>query len=286
MWLSAFVLKTFAQAQNLIYIDPAVLTTTAAWITSQQKSDGSFEPVGFMHHQDLVGGLQGNTALTAYVMAALLAANEQTAAAKAKNYLEGALTSADFSNDSYGLAITAYALELAKSSQRDAVYATLVKAAKQDDNGLYWGELVQPQAQPTGGEQPNIYPQPNHSATIETTGYALLALIAHGDRITASAAARWLVSKRNAYGGWTSTQDTVVGLQALSKFVTDSKSDVNATLTLHNGNWQKQIQVGPDNFDVVQIIETPTGGTLSVEVNGKGQAVLQAVRRYKCTHTT
>jgi CD109 antigen len=169
LWLSAFVLKTFAQAQNLIYIDPTVLTATAAWITSQQKSDGSFEPVGFMHHQDLLGGLHGNTALTAYVMTALLATNEQTASAKAKTYLEGALASVDFSNDSYGLAVTAYALELAKSSQRDVVYNKLVKAAKKDANGLYWGDLVQPQDQPTktnGAEKSSIYPQPNHNPTI------------------------------------------------------------------------------------------------------------------------
>ena len=29
---------------------------------------------------------------------------------------------------------------------------------------------------------------------------------------------RWLTNQRNAYGGWRSTQDTVVSLRALSTF--------------------------------------------------------------------
>ena len=66
LWLTAFVLKTFAQADGLIYIDPGVLEDAAEWIVRHQKGDGSFDPVGFLHHQELLGGLQGKNALTAY----------------------------------------------------------------------------------------------------------------------------------------------------------------------------------------------------------------------------
>ena len=66
LWLTAFVLKTFAQADGLIYIDPGVLEDAAEWIVRHQKGDGSFEPVGFLHHQELLGGLHGKNALTAY----------------------------------------------------------------------------------------------------------------------------------------------------------------------------------------------------------------------------
>jgi len=107
-----------------------------------------------------------------------------------------------------------------------------------------------------------------------------LALLAHGDKLNAGNAARWLVSKRNAYGGWNSTQDTVLGLQSLAKFAANSKSDVDAALALSNGKWQQQVRIGPDNADVVQQVETQTGGKLKVEVKGKGQAILQTVRRY------
>ena len=112
LWLTAFVLKTFAQAKGLIYMDDAVLADSANWIGSRQQDDGSFEPVGFLHHQELLGGLRGNTALTAYVAIALLEAGETSQARSAIAYLEDQLDSID---DSYGMAITAYALALAGS---------------------------------------------------------------------------------------------------------------------------------------------------------------------------
>ena len=52
LWLTAFVLKTFAQADGLIYIDQRVLEDAADWIVRHQNADGSFDPVGFLHHKD------------------------------------------------------------------------------------------------------------------------------------------------------------------------------------------------------------------------------------------
>ena len=83
------MLKTFAQAKDLTFIDQQVLSEAADWITSQQKSDGSFESVGFVHHEDMMGGVKGKDTLTAYVAIALLEAGETAAADKAIGYLEG-----------------------------------------------------------------------------------------------------------------------------------------------------------------------------------------------------
>ena len=89
LWLTAFVLKTFAEARELMFIDQSVLDDAAAWIESHQLGDGSFENVGFLHHQELLGGLQGRDALTAYVAIALLEAGNNRSAATAIGYLEG-----------------------------------------------------------------------------------------------------------------------------------------------------------------------------------------------------
>ncbi|MDA8217623.1 MAG: hypothetical protein M0Z94_08415, partial [Dehalococcoidales bacterium] len=282
LWLTAFVLKTFAQAKGTIYIDDAVLSAAQRWIVKHQQADGSFEPVGFIHHQDMLGGLKGKPALTAYVAIALQEAGETTASAKAIRYLENSLNSLD---DPYAVAITTYALELAKSGKAGAAYDKLMSMAHEGEDGLYWGdERIVPE--PLAPEQPGVaprvmpMPRPNESAVIETTAYATLALIEHGDQLTASRATKWLLSKRNALGGFGSTQDTVVGLQALTRFATNAKSDVDATVTLRSGDWQKEVRIDPTNADVLQVIDVPTGGTLMVEAKGKGQIVLQSVRRY------
>ena len=272
LWLTAFVLKTFAEARDLMYIDRTVLDEAAAWIKSHQLGDGSFESVGFLHHQELLGGLRGRDALTAYVAIALLEAGRDSATANAISYLEGRLASIE---DPYTMAITAYALELAGSLARDQAYEKLLSMAQEDENGaLFWGGA---------GPPTEDYPNPGHgnrSAAIETTGYALLALTEHGDLLSASRAARWLVGQRNALGGFGSTQDTIVSLNALTSHSARARSDVDMTVTLGSGGWREEVSITPGNSDVLQIVQVPLGDTLSISVEGKGDAVLQSVLRY------
>ncbi len=282
LWLTAFVMKTFAQAKGLIFIDDTVLAASKAWISKQQGPDGSFEPVGFVHHKEMMGGVQGKTALTAYLAVALQEAGDQAASLRAIKYLEGAL---DTINDSYTLALTSYALQTAKNSRAEAAYRALMAKARQSDGGLYWDSdrpepiPLRPDVEP--GVRPGIYPpRPRPSLAIETTAYATLALLERGDNANAALAVRWLVGKRNSSGGFGTTQDTVVALQALTRYAVISRSSVDASLVLRNGDWRREVRVSPDNADVVQIIEAPAGGILVVEGSGRGDVVVQAVRRF------
>jgi hypothetical protein len=83
LWLTGFVLKSFAQARDIIYVDQAVLDAARSWITARQNADGSFDQVGFVHHQEMIGGLKGKTALTAYTAIALMQAGDKTNSARA-----------------------------------------------------------------------------------------------------------------------------------------------------------------------------------------------------------
>jgi CD109 antigen len=123
-------------------------------------------------------------------------------------------------------------------------------------------------------------PRQRQSASIETTAYATLALVESGELLSAGQAARWLVSRRNSFGGFGSTQDTVVGLQALTRFASGAKADVDMAVSLRAGNWRKELRVNQGNFDVLQIVEAPLGAAITAQAQGKGQVVLQAVRRY------
>ena len=276
LWLTAFVLKTFAEAQSLMYVDPQVLEQAASWIGSHQLTDGSFESVGFLHHQELLGGLQGRDALTAYVAIALLEAGSHDAAARAMGYLEGRLSGMD---DPYTLTIAAYALALADSPLKDEAHDKLMAVAQVDDNGnLYWGAAPQP-----GTPEPydlGPFPDGNRSAAIETTGYALLALLQNQDPVNASRAARWLAGQRNAFGGFGSTQDTVVSLQGLTALSASASDNTDMTLVLERDGWQKRVRITPENSDVLQVIQLPLGKEISVTAEGRGDAVLQSVLRY------
>jgi CD109 antigen len=273
LWLTAFVLKSFSQAKDLIYIDEGVLTEAAEWLTAHQNPDGSFDAIGFVHHQDMVGGVQGKTALTAYVAIALMEAGEKTGSAKAIDYLEGELDKID---DPYTMAITAYALELAQSEKRDAAHEKLMEMAQEDENGLHWGGgveiLPQPKIRPTMEQ--------GRSTEIEATGYATLALIKHADAFNASRAAKWLVSQRNAYGGYGSTQDTVVTLQALTAYSTEGRADVDLTVSIKGEGIDKKVRITQQNFDVLQMIEVPIGQQIEISAAGKGEVIVQVVERF------
>jgi CD109 antigen len=127
---------------------------------------------------------------------------------------------------------------------------------------------------------PMFRPDINRSAGIETTAYATLALVKHGDAFNASKASKWLVSKRNAYGGYGSTQDTVVTLQALTEYATNARSDADLTITLKSAGIDKQLKINQTNFDVLQVVEVPVNAQIEMKVSGKGDAIGQVVRRF------
>jgi CD109 antigen len=269
LWLTAFVLKSFSQAQDLIFIDEAVLEKAKDWIIAHQNKDGSFDAVGFVHHQEMMGGLKGKTALTAYVAIALTEAGDGDNAGKAVNYLEDKLAEID---DAYTAAIAAYALELTESDRSEDAYQLLMEMAQEDEDGLHWGTGV------------DIQPQPpmrhNQSADIEATAYATLALVKHGDAFNASRAAKWLVSQRNAFGGFGSTQDTVVALQALTEYASGARADVDLRVSIITGEEEKELRIKQDNYDVLQVVEVSIDDEVEISVRGKGEAIAQLVRRF------
>ena len=202
--------------------------------------------------------------------------------AKAISYLEGQLDNID---DAYTMALTAYALELGGSALSGQAHDKLMAMAQEDENGLHWGNVteVEPMNQ-KGGDIMPLRPMEsmeiNRSNAIEATGYATLALLKNGDAFNASRAAKWLVSQRNAYGGYGSTQDTVVALQALIEYCTNARADVDLTVTINAGGEAKQLRINQDNYDVLQTVEVPLNQDITISAEGRGDAIAQVVERY------
>lgn len=257
LWLTAFVLNTFSAAREIRTIDDSVLSRAADWILGHQKDDGSWEPVGFVIHSELVGGLEGNLSLTAYTALSLL---EYGGADSAKtdlalDYLAGYAGSE--APDSYSLSMIAYALTKAGHPAAGAAVDNLLDRAIADGDGLHWE------------------PHP-----IETTGYAALSLMAL-DRVEAQPALTWLSSQRNGLGGYGSTQDTVVALKALTAAAAEQSRDLNASIeVLVDGELAHTFAVNSDNFDVMQSLEIPAAETITLRQTGTGRVLYQAVRAF------
>jgi CD109 antigen len=251
-FLTAFVVRTFSEARDIIYIDDSVIERAKDWLLKHKRSDGSFETVGFVHHRDMMGGIAGDYAITAYVTISLLEAGYYEDVKDSIKYLERGFSSAN----NYSKTLACYALALAGKDYSDE----LLKIAVRDGDKMFIS---------TG----------NKVTDVEATAYAVLALT-RLNKPEAGFFVAWLVEQRNPNGGFYSTQDTVMAIKALTEYSIAVATDVDLTINVRYGNELKMIKVNKENADVTQIIELPAGRDVSVEVEGKGKAIVQFVKRY------
>ncbi|KAJ7341665.1 hypothetical protein JRQ81_006104 [Phrynocephalus forsythii] len=206
-WLSAFVLRSFIQAKPFIDIDPYILERTAAWIASHQKSSGEFREPGRVLNTELQGGTNSSISLTAYIMAALLEYQTDKYGdniRRALNFLEYKLS--EGIADNHTLAVVAYALSLAKSVDAKMALDTLNQRSEKQGELRFWRS---PASELSDSWQPR-------SVDIEAAGYALLSHDIQQRLLEGIPIMKWLSQQRNHLGGYSSTQDTIVALQALS----------------------------------------------------------------------
>ncbi|KAG7488064.1 hypothetical protein MATL_G00029970 [Megalops atlanticus] len=282
MWLTAFVLKSFAQSRGFIYIDPEELRAAKTWLINHQREEGSFPAMGRILNKDLQGGIHGKISLTAYVVAALLETGisteeEKMAVAKAKGFLESNTYSAD---DPYTTALSAYALALLRSPYAPLALRRLNHMAITQDGFTHWsltGSTVTDEDTFMGFS--DGLSQSVVSAEVEMTAYGLLTYTLLGDVASALPVVKWLSQQRNALGGFSSTQDTCVALQALSEYaILSYVGGVNLTISLASTNldFQETFELNRDNKKILQsavIPSIPTG--LFVSAKGEGCCLMQ-----------
>jgi CD109 antigen len=280
LWLTAFVLNSFAGARDVTSIDDSVLAEASDWICAHQSGDGSWESVGFICHEEMIGGMEGRYALTSFVGIALAeyGGADPAVLKQAQVYIEGNLGD---QTDPYSLAIGSVALRKIESPHADAALEKLVAIANEDENGVYWGEDAAAVRDSDSDPYPFKYGHPPSSKNIEITSYAALALI-DAKHPLANDAVKWIASKRNSLGGFSSTQDTVMALKALMTAAATQGRDIDATVTVSaDGSTIKEIGIDAGNFDVLQTVLVPDGtDEVQLTLAGTGEVGYQLVKRF------
>ena len=138
---------------------------------------------------------------------------------KAVIYLERNLPSI---TDGFDLAITTYALALAKSSRADIAFGQMMRASREEDSMTYWGRTpITTNRVRYEFNRPFLEAkdyQDNDALAVEATSYALLAIFQmEGGSITFTQEkiVQWLNTMRLGDGGFISTVDTIVALHSL-----------------------------------------------------------------------
>ncbi|PKK33140.1 CD109 molecule, partial [Columba livia] len=280
-WLSAFVLRCFLQARPFIDIDQDVLVDTAKWIVRHQKLNGEFREPGKVLHSDLQGGTNNPVTLTAYVMSSLLGFPDKQHAyviKSATNFLEDKLE--EGISDNYTLAVVTCALSWAKSTKAKEALNMLNQRAEHQGEFRFW---ITPASEISDSWQPR-------SIDIELAAYALLSHF-HQDRLAEGIPImKWLSQQRNHLGGFSSTQDTVVALQALSLFATlttASKTEMDVTVTAPYLKTPETFSIDTQNRFLLHTKEIAPAQpmTITVAAKGTGFAVFQLNVIYNTKHT-
>ncbi|KAL7293106.1 hypothetical protein TKK_0013261 [Trichogramma kaykai] len=283
-WLTAFVAKSFKQADNYITVDSKIVDEALKWLSENQAANGSFPEVGIVSHKDMQGGSARGLALTAYVLSAFLEGDSLDARYRNVVFkgIEYVVRNMPGLDDNYALSICAYVLSLARNAYSDEAYRRLASRVQERDGMKWWTKPLAEDA------DKNPWSTLSRSVDVEMTSYALLTYLRRNELSDATAIMKWLVKQRNVEGGFTSTQDTVVGLYALSKLgerLRTSVYDVTVSFETDAGE-QKSIHINSRNFMVVQkhILESKTRA-INITASGTGFSLIQVSSRYNLNVT-
>uniref|UniRef100_A0ACB8F2G9 C3 and PZP-like alpha-2-macroglobulin domain-containing protein 8 n=1 Tax=Sphaerodactylus townsendi TaxID=933632 RepID=A0ACB8F2G9_9SAUR len=202
---------------------------------------------------------------------------DEMSVAKAKLFLESNVYSV---GDPYTTVLMAYALTLLRSPLAPAALHKMNSQAITQDGITHWSFTGTPAA----NEDTFVGFNDGHfrsvvSAEVEMTAYALLTYAMLGDVASALPVVKWLSQQRNALGGFSSTQDTCVALQALAEYaILSYTGGVNLTVSLASTNldYQETFELNKANRKLLQTTRIPSIPTgLFVSAKGDGCCLLK-----------
>ncbi|KAM6438805.1 alpha-2-macroglobulin-like protein 1 [Rhynochetos jubatus] len=268
-WLTAFVARSFGQASSYIYINKDHVHSALLWLQKHQLPSGCFQSVGKLFNNDLKGGVEDTISLTAYVTATLVELHLEKNDTMLDNALHCLKNVTLDKMSLYVKALMAYVFTLTKDLEmREELLDMLEK------------ETAQLLTSHSSSEE-------SSSSMIETVAYILLAYVSKSDlalnEASVSKLVHWLSGQRNAFGGFSSTQDTVVSLQALAQYAALIPQEIRGVKVTVKGKEASPLEfhVHRNNKLVLHqasLLEVP--GMYTVQVIGSGCVYVQSTLYY------
>lgn len=322
-----------------ILVDKTVVNMALDWLIDNQNHDtGTWVEMNPVYHREMLGGVLRENALTAFVTLTLNEcahhspdlieekiidpASEQQQRGSNSRFHHAQTNGIDKLKEAtlkseqalfldrykavkernpYVLALTSYALSFSRPKNAVLILEDLMSMAERSKsrNQLYW----------------------RGDYSIETAAYALQAIVELAPMIgvmtntdssgasraswtpgaDAVAISNWLSSRRSYSGAFESTQDTVVALEALSKFAQlqatpngngllpqtqNNLASLSCNVTISNRT-RRSIEFGGENSQVLQSfklepneIETMSGEMLDIVTSGNGLGTMSVKLKY------
>jgi len=274
--LTAYGLMEFSDMSKVYDVDPKLISRTQQWLAGQQQEDGSWKPDTSFINEGATNRYNSDVLrITAYIAWSLGNTGYQgTAVERAKQFVEKHMSS---KIDTYTLAVVAnFASDYGKDRQFTRQAMQLLLDARTEKGEQAWWSADETAVYATG-----------ESASVETTGLAVQALLKWGEASgTARKAMSYIAAKKDAGGTWGTTQATIMALRALLLATEKGAADVRGTLlVLLNGKPAEKLVLTPENNDllhqfVFKDIDSQSSNRIEVQFEGKGGLAYQVVGSY------
>ncbi|KAA0196618.1 hypothetical protein FBUS_02114 [Fasciolopsis buskii] len=243
-WLTAFVLRVFAKAYKVdrsIQVEWSTLfAETAQFLkTRQNKDSGCFVEQGRVLHTGMQGGAgvgskkEKEMLLTTYILSAILETRPDNGTDYSPEFSQVIDNAVRCLRNKHGLGNTEEIRQLNTYALAQLAYATVLLGPNENQTVVMKQELERrKQEHSPGGLSQNLQywraletldnkPDVDINALdVETTSYALLtfAKTTQSENQLLFPVVRWLSSQQKREGGFFSTQDTVMALEAIAQF--------------------------------------------------------------------
>ncbi|ESO98776.1 hypothetical protein LOTGIDRAFT_231164 [Lottia gigantea] len=280
--LTAYVVRTFSEARQYIYVDEKILEYAVNYLINNQNEDGTFNESGRVFSKALKGSSFEGNGLNAFILIALSEVSEimqgQLHFANSIHMsIQQLETASKTMTNIYDLAITAYALYVVGSTKSSNILQKLESIQTTEDGMVYWEVVIE-------ADRVQYYWNPPHKQSspvnIETAAYVLLTYSKMGEKEKGIPIMKWLLSQQNSNGGYSSTQDTVVALQALSQFA----------CLLHGGSYDITLNVFASRQSRTWTISKTssvfkwetreTTDSIDIEASGTGSGIVMITVKY------
>ncbi len=274
--LTAYGLMEFTDMSRVSYVDPNLLERTAYFLLSRQQGDGSWGPEGMTVESgwERLGNAQ--LPVTAYIVWALADAGyaDLYEVQQAIGYIYQHVTP---DIDPYALALVVNALVAVNPQDTLArsLLDSLLQQAKTGDGLVYWQS-----------DLPTYMGGHGQVASIETSAMIAIALMRADYRLDiVQPTLDFLISQRDSFGAFQTTQSTILALKALLLAAQGGVETGEATVTITLDNGRKQtLSVNDENANVGQQIRFDDLGmgqhNLTLTVEGERTLHYQVITDY------
>ncbi|XP_061400997.1 CD109 antigen-like [Musca vetustissima] len=249
-WLTAYIIRFFIKAQRYVGIESSIINEGLEFLKSKQLPTGEFQYTDYLFHP----AHQDRYGFTAFVLLPFLESSLSRRKYKAviDKGVEFLVDNINNIDDNYALSLTALALQMSKNDYSNELLTKL------------------------------------QEKSLSENAYAVMAFL-ESNSVDNINIMKWILEQRSKVGGFKTSQDTVVALQALIKFNEKyTSSDETLLKVSYEALDDKGLKVidgflgiDPSNTQIWQQIELPIATRLlQLKVEGQGNAIVQLAYHY------